>query len=65
MGDVRACLVSDCWPGWFAGAYVGAFWGGSRWKVGPRLLWARVSDDSNNDSVLYLEVLTGRVRIGR
>ena len=65
IGDVRECLASDCWPGWSAGAYANAFWGGSRWKVGPRLVWARVSDDNQNDNVLYLEILTGRVRIGR
>ena len=65
IGDVRECLASDCWPGWFAGAYASAFFGGSRWKVGPRLVWARVNDSDQSDNVLYLEILTGRVRIGR
>ena len=66
IGDVRECMVSDCFPGWFLGGYANVFWGGSRWKVGPRIIIARVFDnDGNNDTVVHLEILTGRVRIGR
>ena len=58
-------MVSDCLPGWFFGGYANVFWGGSRWKVGPRIIVAQVHDDDNSDTVVHLEILTGRVRIGR
>src|SRR5262245_29505808 len=45
IGVVRECVVSDCWPGWFLGGYANAFWGGSHWKVGPRIIVARVFDN--------------------
>ena len=66
IGEVRSCAVSDCWPGWFLGGYANVFWGGSHWKVGPRMIVARVFDNGGvSDTVVHLEILTGRVRIGR
>jgi hypothetical protein len=65
IGEVRSCMVSDCLPGWFFGGYANVFWGSSRWKVGPRIIVAQVHDDDNGDTVVHLEILTGRVRIGR
>src|SRR5687767_14213162 len=65
IGDVRNCFASDCWPGWLAGAYVGVSWGGKRWKVGPRLLFATVHETGDRkDDVVYVEILTGRFSVG-
>ena len=63
FAEVRNCFASDCWPGTYVGAYANAFWGGRRFKAGPRLLIARVMDNDDSDSVVYLEILTGRLRI--
>jgi hypothetical protein len=61
VGGVRECLASDCWPGAFAGLYASAFWGTSRVKVGPRVLWALARDDGTSDPVLYTELLSLRL----
>jgi hypothetical protein len=64
FADVRTCGASDCWPGLYAGAYAGAFWGGRRWKLGPRLLVGRVYEHPYSDTVVYMEILTGRFSFG-
>ena len=64
FADVRECGSSDCWPGLYAGAYVGAFWGGRHWKLGPRLMVGRVYEHPFDDTVVYLEILTGRFTLG-
>ncbi len=68
FGAVRSCSASDCWPDSYKGAYIGAFWGGKRWKVGPRLLVANVNETDTeadkSDNVVYLEILTGRFSVG-
>jgi hypothetical protein len=63
IGSVRECGSSDCWPGLYTGMYANLFWGSERVKVGPRLLWAVVRESGHSDSVLYLEILTGRISV--
>src|SRR6185503_2482872 len=53
IGEVRNCSASDCLPGVFAGAYVGAFVGSARWKLGTRLVVARVVEASYRDNVVH------------
>ena len=61
FGTVRECFASDCWPGGYVGAYASVFWGSRRWKFGPRIMVARLEDDGNTDTVVHLEILTGRI----
>jgi hypothetical protein len=60
VGGVRECLATDCWPGAFAGLYGSVFWGTSRIKLGPRVLWALARERGTSDPVLYAELLSIR-----
>jgi hypothetical protein len=61
IGEVRDCRSSDCLPGVFAGAYAGVFAGSARWKLGTRLIAARVVQSSDErDNVVHWEVITLR-----
>ena len=61
IGEVRECRSSDCLPGAFAGVYAGVFAGSARWKLGTRLIAARVVQSSDQrDNVVHWEVLTLR-----
>jgi hypothetical protein len=64
IGGVQECTVSDCWPGLYLALQAGAFWGNRRWKVGPRLLLAHVSESNQTETVIHLEFLTARLSFG-
>ena len=60
VGEVRACSASDCLPGVFAGGYVGVFAGSARWKLGTRIVAARVIEASYRDNVVHWELISLR-----
>lgn len=60
IGEVRACSASDCLPGGYAGVFVAGFVGSARWKIGTRLLAARVWEARYRDDVLHWDVISLR-----
>jgi hypothetical protein len=61
LGGVRECTASDCLPGAFAGVYAGVFVGSARWKVGTRVIAARVVESSSlRDNVVHWDLITLR-----
>jgi len=63
MGGVRECVPDDCRPGAFVGLTAGAFWGSTRVKIGPRVLWALAREAGQSNPVVYAELLTLRIRL--
>jgi hypothetical protein len=60
IGEIRECRASDCLPGVFAGAYAGVFFGSAHWKLGTRIIGARVTEPAFGDNVIHWEVITLR-----
>jgi hypothetical protein len=60
IGEVRACSASDCLPGGYLGAFAAVFVGSVRWKLGTRLIGARVWEARYRDDVIHWEVVSLR-----
>jgi hypothetical protein len=61
LGDLRE--TGDL-PSPFVALTGSALWGGRRFKIGPRLIVASVSDTGNSDVAVHLDVITGRIIFG-
>jgi hypothetical protein len=56
VADLWACTASDCWPALFGGAYIQPMFGGSRFKVGARVMagWIAESMEGGPDESTFV-----------